>query len=113
MIEISAPVLIALLVLAGIVTFFGAMGVRRFQLRRTLGTFDASYHTPAGKWVMCIGRYGTAHVDLLRFFSVSPIPAFVLERRGLDISGWRRPKDDERGKIRRGSSSLASSAAMN
>ena len=99
MIEISAPVLIALLVLAGIVAFFGAMGVRRFQFRRTLGTFDASYPTPAGKWVMCVGRYGTAHVDLLRFFSVSPIPAFVLERRGLDISGWRRPKDDERGKI--------------
>lgn len=75
------------------------MGVRRFQLRRTLGTFDASIRTPTGRWVLCIGRYGGAHVDLLRFFSISPVPAFVIERKGLDISGWRRAEEEERGKI--------------
>ncbi|ALQ31167.1 DUF2550 domain-containing protein [Glutamicibacter soli] len=95
MIEITAPVLIALLVLAGIVMFFGAMAVRRIQLRRTLGTFDASILTPKGKWMMVIGRYGGGHVDLLRFFSVSPIPSFVVERRGLDVTGWRRADEQE------------------
>ncbi|WP_313812176.1 DUF2550 domain-containing protein [Glutamicibacter sp.] len=95
MIEITAPVLIALLVLACIVMFFGAMAVRHIQLRRTLGTFDASILTPKGKWMMVIGRYGGGHVDLLRFFSVSPIPSFVIERRGLDISGRRQPDDHE------------------
>jgi len=95
LIEITAPVLIALLVLAGIVMFFGAMAVRRIQLRRTLGTFDASILTPKGKWMMVIGRYGGGHIDLLRFFSVSPIPRFVVERRGLDITGWRKPDEHE------------------
>lgn len=99
MIEITAPVLIALLVLAGIAAFYGAMGVRRFQLRRTLGTFDVSIRTPKGRWMLCMGRYGGAHLDLLRFFSVSPIPAVVIERKGLDLGGWREPEDDERGRI--------------
>ncbi|GAB3621077.1 DUF2550 domain-containing protein [Glutamicibacter sp. PS] len=99
MIEITAPVLIALLVCAGIVAFFGAMAVRRYQLRRTLGTFDASIKTPKGRWMLVIGRYGRAHVDLLRFFSISPQPRFMLERRGLDISGWRQPNDQEVGQL--------------
>ena len=95
MIEITAPVLVALLLLAAIVMFFGAMTVRRIQLRRTLGTFDASILTPKGKWMMVICRYGGGHLDLLRFFSVSPIPRFVLQRRGLDITGRRQPDDQE------------------
>ncbi|MGP9031631.1 DUF2550 domain-containing protein [Glutamicibacter mysorens] len=99
MFEITAPVLIALLILIGIAMFFGAMAVRRIQLRRTLGTFDASILAPSGKWIMVIGRYGGAHVDLLRFFSVSPVPSFVIERRGLDITGTRQPTDDETSRI--------------
>ncbi|HJX77368.1 DUF2550 domain-containing protein [Glutamicibacter sp.] len=95
MIEITAPVLLALLVLTCIVLFFGAMAVRRIQLRRTLGTFDASILTPKGRWMMVIARYGGGHVDLLRFFSVSPVPRFVLQRRGLDLNGWRRPTANE------------------
>ncbi|PRB67062.1 DUF2550 domain-containing protein [Arthrobacter sp. MYb213] len=95
MIEITAPVLLALLVLTCIVLFFGAMAVRRIQLRRTLGTFDASILTPKGRWMMVIARYGGGHVDLLRFFSVSPVPRFVLQRRGLDLNGWRRPTVNE------------------
>ncbi|MGP9487975.1 DUF2550 domain-containing protein [Glutamicibacter sp. 363] len=95
MIEITAPVLIALLVLTCIVLFFGAMGVRRIQLRRTLGTFDTSIRTPKGRWMMAIGRYGGGHLDLLRFFSVSPVPSYVLQRRGLEMNGWRRPSEDE------------------
>ncbi|CBT75484.1 MULTISPECIES: DUF2550 domain-containing protein [Glutamicibacter] len=99
MFEITAPVLIALLILIGIAMFFGAMAVRRIQLRRTLGTFDASILAPNGKWIMAIGRYGGAHLDLLRFFSVSPIPSFVIERRGLDITGRREPTDEEASRI--------------
>lgn len=99
MFEITAPVLIALLILIGIALFFGAMAVRRIQLRRTLGTFDASIRTPQGQWMMVIGRYGGGHVDLLRFFSVSPVPRFQLERRGLDIRGTRRATDDEASRI--------------
>ncbi|WP_417364749.1 DUF2550 domain-containing protein [Glutamicibacter arilaitensis] len=99
MFEITAPVLIALLILIGIAMFFGAMAVRRIQLRRTLGTFDASILAPNGKWIMTIGRYGGAHLDLLRFFSVSPIPSFVIERRGLDITGRREPTDEEASRI--------------
>ncbi|HCJ53661.1 MULTISPECIES: DUF2550 domain-containing protein [Glutamicibacter] len=99
MFEITAPVLIALLILIGIAMFFGAMAVRRIQLRRTLGTFDASILAPNGKWIMAIGRYGGARLDLLRFFSVSPIPSFVIERRGLDITGRREPTDEEASRI--------------
>ena len=91
----TAPVLVTILALALIVLFFGAMTVRRIQLRHTLGTFDASIQTRKGHWVMVIGRYGGSHVDLLRFFSVSPRPSFVLERRGLDSLGTRQPTAEE------------------
>ncbi|MGP9527707.1 DUF2550 domain-containing protein [Glutamicibacter sp. AOP5-A2-18] len=99
MFEITAPVLVALLILIGIAMFFGAMAVRRIQLRRTLGTFDASISTPQGKWMMVIARYGGGHVDLLRFFSVSPVPRFQLNRRGLEITGTRKATDDESSRI--------------
>ncbi|MEF9874915.1 MAG: DUF2550 family protein, partial [Glutamicibacter sp.] len=99
MFEITAPVLIALLILIGIAMFFGAMAVRRIQMRRTLGTVDASIQAPSGKRMIVIGRYGGAHVDLLRFFSVSPVPSFVIERRGLDITGTRQPTDEETSRI--------------
>lgn len=89
--------LLLLLVLALV-----AFGVRRFQLRRTLGTFDASLCLAPGKWEMGIGRYADKHLEWLRLFSLSPRPRRRYLRSSLELKGWRQPTEQERPKVQPG-----------
>ncbi|WP_411731075.1 DUF2550 domain-containing protein [Paeniglutamicibacter sp.] len=101
--ELGIPVLIVLAALLLVVMFLGAMGVRRIQLRRTLGTFDASISTSSGKWMMAIARYGPGELEFLKLFSVSPIPVQRFLRTSIRLKGWRRPAEEEKHLVQPGS----------
>ncbi|MET0977884.1 MAG: DUF2550 domain-containing protein [Paeniglutamicibacter terrestris] len=101
--ELGIPVLIVLAALLLVVMFLGAMGVRRIQLRRTLGTFDASISTSPGKWVTAIARYGAGELEFLKLFSVSPLPVQRFRRSSIRLNGWRRPADAEMHQVQPGS----------
>ncbi|CEA08554.1 hypothetical protein BN1051_01909 [Arthrobacter saudimassiliensis] len=89
--------LLGLLVLA-VVLFW----VRRTQLRRTLGTFDASICLPPGGWRMGVCRYTDTRLEWLRLVSLSPIPRYRFLRSSLEIDGWRQPTEAERARIQPG-----------
>lgn len=89
--------LLGLLVLA-VVLFW----VRRTQLRRTLGTFDASICLPPGGWRMGVCRYTDTRLEWLRLVSLSPIPRYRFLRSSLEIDGWRQPSEAERARIQPG-----------
>ncbi|WP_312181672.1 DUF2550 domain-containing protein [Arthrobacter sp.] len=89
--------LFALLVLATALFW-----VRRTQLRRTLGTFDASICFPPGGWRMGVCRYTDTHLEWLRLLSLSPRPPYRFLRSSLQITGWRQPTEAERARIQPG-----------
>jgi hypothetical protein len=95
---VAALAALLLLLLLALVAF----GVRRFQLRRTLGTFDASLCHDLGKWEMGIGRYADKHLEWLRLFSLSPRPRRRYLRSSLELKGWRPPTELERTKVQPG-----------
>lgn len=101
--ELGIPVLIVLAALLLVVMFLGAMGVRRIQLRRTLGTFDGSISVTEGKWMMVIARYGAGELEFLKLFSVSPIPVHKFLRSSIEINGWRKPEEAEMHLVQPGS----------
>jgi hypothetical protein len=81
----------------------GAMALRRHQLRRALGTFDASISTVSGRWTMGVCRYAEADLEFLRLFSVSPVPARRFLRSSLELRGWREPGEAEISRVQPGS----------
>ncbi|KGF21378.1 MULTISPECIES: DUF2550 family protein [Micrococcaceae] len=80
--------LLGVLVLVLIGAYFVAMRVRRNQLRRTLGTFKGALHNEQERWTRVICRYGDHRLDVLRLFSVSPIPVLKLQRPDIQVLGW-------------------------
>jgi hypothetical protein len=76
-----------------------ALGVRRYQLRRALGTFDASLSMRPGSWTMGVCRYGDNDLVFLRLLSLTPIPRYRFVRSSLQLNGWRQPEEAERGRI--------------
>lgn len=102
MIHVGIPVVILAAALLLVLMMLGAMGVRRFQLRRALGTFDASISTSPGKWMMGVCRYAERDLEFLRLFSVSPVPRRRFLRSSLELLGWREPRDEERARIQPG-----------
>jgi len=79
--------------------FVGAVLVRRSQLRRTLGTVDASVRLGDGRWVRGICRYADHHLEFLRFASVSPIPTWRFARAGMELLGHREAEPSERPRL--------------
>nr|WP_085940442.1 DUF2550 domain-containing protein [Arthrobacter crystallopoietes] len=79
-----------------------AFGMRRYQLRRALGTFDASICLLPGSWQMGVCRYADQHLEWLRLFSLSPRPRYKFRRSALELKGWRQPTEEERPKIQPG-----------
>ncbi|MDM7989711.1 DUF2550 domain-containing protein [Arthrobacter sp. zg-Y877] len=94
---ITLAALFGLLVLA-VVLF----GVRRSQLRRALGTFDASICLPPAGWRMGVCRYTDTHLEWLRLVSLSPRPPYRFLRSSLEMAGWREPTEAERARIQPG-----------
>ncbi|WP_026818031.1 DUF2550 domain-containing protein [Arthrobacter castelli] len=79
-----------------------ALGLRRYQLRRALGTFDASMRQRSARWRMGVCRYTDRHLEWLRLFSLSPRPRRRFVRSSLVMQGWRNPTESERVKIQPG-----------
>ena len=79
-----------------------ALGLRRYQLRRALGTFDASICSLSGTWQMGVCRYTDKHLEWLRLFSLSPRPLHRFVRSSLELNGWRTPHESELSRIQPG-----------
>lgn len=99
----SSYVFIALAGLLGLLVLAVVLfGVRRSQLRRALGTFDASICLPPGGWQMGVCRYTDTHLEWLRLISLSPRPPHRFLRSSLQIGSWRQPTEPERARIQPG-----------
>ncbi|MCC9173021.1 DUF2550 domain-containing protein [Arthrobacter sp. zg-Y179] len=99
----SSHVFIALAALFGLLVLAVVLfGVRRSQLRRALGTFDASICLPPAGWRMGVCRYTDTHLEWLRLVSLSPRPPYRFLRSSLEMAGWREPTEAERARIQPG-----------
>jgi hypothetical protein len=90
-------------VLGVLVLMVGAFILRRYQLGRTLGTFDASIRFPSKGWRMGVCRYTDMHLEWLRLMSLSPVPPYRYLRSSLELKGWRQPTEAEAGRLLPGS----------
>ncbi len=80
----------------------GAFLLRRYQLGRALGTFDASILLPSSGWRMGVCRYTDRHLEWLGLMSLSPVPKFRFLRSSLSVAGWRAATEAERARIQPG-----------
>ncbi|WP_417233993.1 DUF2550 domain-containing protein [Arthrobacter sp.] len=100
--SLGLPLIILAVALLLLVMILGAMGVRRQQLRRALGTFDASISTSSGKWMMGVCRYAGTELEFLRLLSVTPVPRYRFARTALQLTGWREADATERTRVQPG-----------
>ena len=70
-------------------------GVRRFNLRRALGTVDASICMAGNSWQMGVCRYQDNELEWFRLMSLSVIPKHKFTRSSLELLGRRQPTEDE------------------
>ena len=88
----STYVFIALAAFFGLLVLATALfWVRRTQLRRTLGTFDASICFPPGGWRMGVCRYTDTHLEWLRLFSLQPASAVPVPAQLPGAEGVAQP----------------------
>ncbi|GAA1049949.1 DUF2550 domain-containing protein [Arthrobacter russicus] len=71
-------------------------GIRRFQLRRALGTVDASICQLDDRWQMGVCRYQDRDLEWFRLLSLSPRPRYSYRRSSLELLGRRHPSEAER-----------------
>jgi Protein of unknown function (DUF2550) len=84
-------------VLVAVLAVFALLSLRRWLLERRGGTVECSLRDPHGRgvWQLGIGRY---HGDELRWFAIFGFrlrPRRVVHRRGLVVSGRRKPEAEE------------------
>jgi hypothetical protein len=99
-VDLAFIVLAAGFLLLGFVT--GAFGLRRYQLRTALGTFDASVRLPHAGWRTGVCRYSDKHLEWLALYSLSPRPRYRYVRSALELTGWRQPAEAEKSRIQPG-----------
>ncbi|WP_413248040.1 DUF2550 domain-containing protein [Sinomonas flava] len=75
------------------------LGVRRFVLRRTLGTVDASISMASGPWRMGVCRYQDTELEWFNLLSLSPVAKHRFTRSSLELQGRRAPTEAERTKV--------------
>ena len=74
-------------------------GVRRFNLRRALGTVDASICTAGNSWQMGVCRYQDNDLEWFRLASLSMRPKHTFRRSSLELIGRRKPTESELVKV--------------
>ena len=89
-------------ILAIIVGALCLVGVRRMNLRRALGTIDASICLATGHWQMGVCRFQGAELEWFRMFSLSPTPRYSFERSKLELIQRREPREGEASRIQPG-----------
>jgi len=70
-------------------------GVRRHNLRRALGTVDASICTAGNSWQMGVCRYQDNDLEWFRLVSLSVRPKHTFRRSSLELLGRRKPTEAE------------------
>lgn len=70
-------------------------GVRRFNLRRALGTVDASICVAGNSWQMGVCRYQDNDLEWFRLASLSVRPKHTFRRSSLELIGRRHPTEAE------------------
>ncbi|MCX6498190.1 MAG: DUF2550 domain-containing protein [Arthrobacter sp.] len=70
-------------------------GVRRFNLRRALGTVDASICVAGNSWQMGVCRYQDHDLEWFRLASLSVRPKHTFRRSSLELIGRRHPTEAE------------------
>lgn len=70
-------------------------GVRRLQLRRALGTVDASICLANNRWAMGVCRYQESDLEWFRLLSLSPLPHLKMVRSSIVLVGRREPRESE------------------
>jgi hypothetical protein len=74
-------------------------GVRRFNLRRALGTVDASICVAGNSWQMGVCRYQDNDLEWFRLASLSLRPTHKFKRSSLELLGRRKPTETEAVKV--------------
>ena len=74
-------------------------GVRRFNLRRALGTVDASICTAGNSWQVGVCRYQDNDLEWFRLLSLSVRPKHTFKRSSLELLGRRKPTEAEAVKV--------------
>ena len=69
--------------------------MRRFNLRRALGTVDASICTAGKSWQMGVCRYQDNDLEWFRLVSLSVRPKHTFRRSSLELLGRRKPTESE------------------
>ncbi|XAS66086.1 DUF2550 domain-containing protein [Micrococcaceae bacterium Sec5.7] len=70
-------------------------GVRRFNLRRALGTVDASICTAGNSWQMGVCRYQDNDLEWFRLLSLSVRPKHRYKRSSLELLDRREATEAE------------------
>lgn len=70
-------------------------GVRRLQLRRALGTIDASIALAGNRWAMGVCRYQESDLEWFRLLSLNPVPVRKMVRSQIVMIGRREPTEAE------------------
>jgi hypothetical protein len=91
---------IALAIAFGLLIFaLCLVGVRRFNLRRALGTVDASICAAGKSWQLGVCRYQDNDLEWFRLASLSLRPKHKFKRSSLELLGRRKPTEAEAVKV--------------
>ncbi|MET3809035.1 DUF2550 domain-containing protein [Arthrobacter sp. UYEF3] len=92
---IGFPFIVLATVFALLVFTLCLAGVRRFNLRRALGTVDASICVAGNSWQMGVCRYQDNDLEWFRLASLSVRPKHTFRRSSLELIGRRQPTETE------------------
>ncbi|ALE92577.1 hypothetical protein AOC05_10115 [Arthrobacter alpinus] len=93
--ELSTPFIVLAGLFLSVVIALCLFGVRRIQLRRALGTFDASICLADNRWAMGVCRYQESDLEWFRLLSLSPVPRLRMVRSSIVMVGRRAPAEAE------------------
>ena len=96
------PFIVLATVFALLVFALCLSGVRRFNLRRALGTVDASICMAGNSWRMGVCRYQDNDLEWFRLASLSVRPKHTFRRSALELVGRREPTESELVKVQPG-----------
>jgi hypothetical protein len=97
--DIGLPFIVLATAFALLVFALCLMGVRRFNLRRALGTVDASICMAGNSWQMGVCRYQDNDLEWFRLASLSLRPKHKFKRSSLELLGRRKPAEAEAVKV--------------
>ncbi|XAS63035.1 DUF2550 domain-containing protein [Pseudarthrobacter sp. So.54] len=93
--DMGWPFIILATIFALLVLALCLSGVRRFTLRRALGTVDASICTVGNNWQMGVCRYQDNDLEWYRLASLSTRPKHTFRRSSLELIARRKPTESE------------------